>query len=130
MHEHVEPAVRLGQLIRQTRQSKNLSLRRLSAMSGIPYRTIDRVEHGEIARPRPDLLTSLAKTLSIPLADLYAIVHYSSPHDLPAFEPYMRARYQDFSPSAIAELTRYFENLANRDGVRMDGPPNGEDESQ
>lgn len=130
MLQQAESAARLGQLIQQTRQSKQLSLRRLGSMSGVPYRTIDRIERGEIARPRPDVLTALARALVIPIADVYAIVHYSAPHDLPSFAPYLRVRYRDLSPSAIDELTRYFERLADRDGVRLDGPPNGEDEKR
>lgn len=130
MQQHAEPAVRLGQLIRQTRQSKKLSLRRLSSMSGIPRSTIDRIEQGAIARPRPDVLTALGRVLLIPVADLYATVHYSAPHDLPSFAPYLRVRYRDLQPEAIDELTQYFETLAEREGIRLDGPPNGEDEAR
>jgi transcriptional regulator with XRE-family HTH domain len=128
--QQAESALRLGQLIQQTRHTKNLSLRRLASMSGVPYSTILRLERGEIARPRPDMLTAIAGVLLIPIADIYAIVNYSAPHDLPSFAPYLRVRYQDLSPGAIDELTSYFENLAARDGVRLDGPDHGEDENQ
>lgn len=130
MQKHVESAARLGQLIQQTRHTRQLSLRQLSSMSGIPRNTINRIEQGAIARPRPDMLTAVAKALMIPIADVYAIVSYSAPHDLPAFAPYLRARYRDLSPSAIEDLTHYFEDLAAREGVRLDGPPNGEDENR
>lgn len=130
MQRNAEAATRLGQLIQQARQSRKLSLRQLSSMSGIPRSTIDRIERGEIARPRPDILTSLAHTLSVPVSDLYAIVQYSSPHDLPSFAPYLRARYGDLSAEGIAELTRYFQSLAKRDGIRLDGPANSEDETK
>jgi len=130
MQQHAEPAARLGQLIKQTRQSKHLSLRRLGSMSGIPHSTIVRIERGEIARPRPDVLTALARTLLIPIADVYAMVHYSAPHDLPSFAPYLRARYSDLPARAIEELSHYFENLASREGVRLDGPPDHEDETR
>jgi len=99
-------------------------------MVGISYRTIDRIERGEVARPRPDVLTTLARVLMIPIADLYATVNYSTPHDLPALAPYLRARYRDLSPEAIEELTGYFERLAAREGVRLDGPANKEDEKR
>lgn len=99
-------------------------------MSGIPRSTIDRIERGEIARPRPDVLTAVAKALMIPIADVYATVHYSAPHDLPSFAPYLRVRYGDLPADAINELTWYFEQLAAREGVRLDGPPNGEDEAR
>ncbi|HTL42094.1 MAG TPA: helix-turn-helix transcriptional regulator [Pseudolysinimonas sp.] len=128
--QQAESAARLGQLIQQTRQSKHLSLRRLGSMCGIPYRTIDRIERGEIARPRPDVLTALARALMIPTADVYAIVHYSAPHDLPSFAPYLRARYSDLPSSAIEELVDYFDSLAHREGVRLDGPANHEDEKR
>jgi transcriptional regulator with XRE-family HTH domain len=130
MQKQAEPAARLGLLIQQTRQSQRLSLRRLGSMSGIPHSTIVRIERGEIARPRPDMLTALAKTLTIPIADLYAMVQYSAPHDLPSFAPYLRARYSDLPAQAIEELSRYFQHLASREGVSLEGPPNHEDENR
>lgn len=123
-------AQRLGHLIQKTRHTRKLSLRQLSTMAGIPRSTIERLEKGEIARPRPDLLSSLAHSLAIPIADLYAVVSYSAPHDLPSFAPYMRARYGDLPPAALDELTRFFEALAAREGVRLEGPSNHEDEDR
>ena len=130
MQKHVESAARLGQLIQQTRHTRKLSVRQLSSMSGIPKSTIIRIEHGEIARPRPDFLAAMAKALMIPIAEIYATVHYPAPRDLPSFAPYLRVRYSDLPDEAIEELTRYFEELAAREGVRLDGPPNGEDEAR
>jgi len=127
---HAEPAARLGQLIQQTRQSRNLSLRRLSSMSGVAHTTILKIERGGIARPRPDVLTALAQALEIPIADLFVIVSYSSPHDLPSFAPYLRARYRDLPPETINDLVAYFENLTAQEGIRLDGPPNKEDEQR
>lgn len=125
-----QQAQRLGHLIQETRHSRKLSLRQLSSAAGIPRSTIERIEHGEIARPRPDLLSSLAEALTIPVADLYAIVNYTAPHDLPSFAPYLRARYGDLPSAAVDELTHYFERLATREGIRLDGPANREDENR
>lgn len=130
MHKHAESATRLGHLIQQARHTRKLSLRQLSSMSGIPRNTIYRIEHGATARPRPDVLTAVANVLMIPIEDIYAIVSYPAPHDLPTFAPYLRARYSDLPIEAIEELTRYFEDLAKREGVRLDGPPNHEDENR
>ena len=50
--------------------------------------------------------------------------------ELPSYAPYLRARYGDLSDQAIDDLTAYFEDLASREGVRLDGPQNGEDEAR
>jgi len=131
MRSHAVPASRLGLLIQTTRQSKKLSLRSLASRCGIPFRTLAHIEHGDIARPRVDVLTAIATALNIPLADIYAAANIAIPGaELPAFPAYLRARYHDLPPAAVDELSRYFSTIARREGIHLDGPPAGTDENR
>jgi transcriptional regulator with XRE-family HTH domain len=126
--EHAEPAQRLGQFIHETRIKKQLSGRKLAELSGVANNTIWRLERGEITQPRPEVLISIGRTLSIPVADLYALANYPSPHALPSFVPYLRARYQELTPEQVAQLEGYFRALAEQSNICLEGPAPGEDE--
>lgn len=112
---------RLARLLQKARLTLHLSQRSLSSMSGVPQTTIIRLEHGEVARPRPDVLSALASALALPLADVYAALDYEAPVELPSFAPYLRQRYGLLSSDAIEELSLFFENLARREGILEDG---------
>jgi hypothetical protein len=67
--------------------------------------------------------------LDLPVEDLYSLANYPSVQALPSFAPYLHARYQGLSPDAISELERYFTDLAKREGITLDGPAPGQDET-
>ncbi|GAA0993384.1 helix-turn-helix domain-containing protein [Subtercola frigoramans] len=125
---NAETAQHLGEYLQKARHTTGLTIRQLSELSGVPRTTIGKIERGGTARPRPDLLTAVGTALNVPIADLYALANYPAPHNLPSFAPYLRARYHDLSPSTVEELEHYFVKLAQRDGVSLTGPQNGEDE--
>jgi transcriptional regulator with XRE-family HTH domain len=64
------PKTQFGDMLRRARSDKGLSLRELSAQSGIEFSRLSRMEHG--TRPAPGLpqLRRLAELLSLDLADL------------------------------------------------------------
>lgn len=128
MNNAEEPTTKLGEFIRQKRIEKDLSIRKLAELSGVVNNTIWRIEHGEIVQPRPEILTAIARSLSIPAADLYALVDYPSLTKLPSFGAYLRARYQELTPSQVAQLEGYFAAIAQQSGINLDGPEPGEDE--
>jgi len=121
--------LRLGPRVKTARVRKGLSLRQASGLSSVPHGTIERIEQEKVLRPRPDILHALGIALDIPVSDLYALANYPSATALPSFAPYLRARYQGLSPNAITELEIYFTSLAEREGITLDGPIAGEDET-
>lgn len=116
----------LGQLLRHRRDALGLSLRQVGDRVGTTDTTVMRIESGEIASPRGDILRALAEALELPLADLFATAGYAVPRELPSFRPYLRAKYHDLPPEALAELENTFAGIAKRYGTS--GPAPGEDE--
>lgn len=129
-HSNTCPVQNLGPVVKRARTDKGLSIRRLSERSNVPRTTIERIEQEKLTRPRPDILATLGRTLDIPIADLYALVGYPAPHELPSLGPYLRARYHGLSPQAVAEIDIYFRTLAEREGIILDDPQGGEDETR
>lgn len=119
-------AVTLGQLVRDNREKLGLSLRQLGQRIGTTDTTVMRIESGEIANPRGDVLRALAEALDLTSADLFASAGYAVPTELPSFRPYLRAKYHELPPEALAELDRTFADIAKKYGT--DGPRDGEDE--
>ena len=116
----------LGMLIRAQREALGFSQHKLARLAGTPNTQIMRIESGFIVQPRSKLLQTLAAVLGIPAADLFAAAGYGIPSELPSFRPYLRAKYQNLPPEALAELHRTFAALAEKYGT--EGPAPGEDE--
>lgn len=57
------PMTELGKEVRKARKAKGLSLQRLAALAGRPYRTVQAVEVGDIRRPSEDVLRPIAEAL-------------------------------------------------------------------
>ena len=123
-----QQARRLGKFLKQHRVALGLSTRALAAQCGVDMATIVRLEQGAFAEPRPETLRVVARALDLNLADVYALADYVRPTELPAFSPYLRAKYRKLPAVAIAELERYFDKLAARYGIDPTGPAPGEDE--
>src|SRR6476661_8009512 len=118
----------LSVLIRTRRTRMRLSLYRAAKLMNISHSSLFRIEEGEVIQPTPQALTSIAKVLCIPLADLFAAAGYVTPAELPSVRPYFRARYSDLPEAAVRDLERYAESLAKKHGVSLNGPAHGEDE--
>ena len=104
---------RLGGLIRNRREILGLSARKLEDISGLDHSYISKLEKGTYQSVSPDKLTTLAKSLGLNAADLFALAGYQLPDSLPSFGPYLRARYGEELPEgARAALTELFDTLS------------------
>lgn len=120
--------LKLAEYIGTKRTERKLSLRQLAAQSGLARNTIFKLEHGMIAQPRPDVLIALGRALAVPAADMFALMKYPAPDQLPSFGVYLRARYHELSPKQVAQLEGYFAALAEQSNIDLHGPQPGEDE--
>ena len=112
----------LGDLIRRTREAHGLSQAELARLSGVGRTTIIRIEQAEIESPDPHKLQLLARHLDLGVEDLFAFADYATPGGLPAFGPYLRARYgDDLSDEARARLEEYFEMVQEKFGEEQRG---------
>ena len=105
----------LGRTIAQARQAQQLTAYEVARRTGIVHRaTVQRIESGEITRPRPETLQRLAEVLDLPLDDLLVLAGYVQAQELPDFEPYLRARHGDLPEEAISQLVGHFELIADK----------------
>jgi transcriptional regulator with XRE-family HTH domain len=124
-----EQSRRLGTWLRQRRHEVGLSTIQLAKRVNTTDATITRIEQGAFAAPDPHKLSRIAEALDLSLADVYAMAGYAVPDDLPSFQPYLRRKYRGLPPKAVAELERYFGELAARYGIDPAGPAPGQDET-
>jgi transcriptional regulator with XRE-family HTH domain len=106
-------AKQLGQVLRQTREDRELTLRELAERAGVAPATILRLEDGTTKTPRGAVLERLAPHLGLRVADLYALAGIS----MPALAPYMRVRY-GLPEDAVSELESHIEELRQRYGIK------------
>ena len=79
-HDQVLDAV--GQRLRSLRQERQLSLARLSAMTGISTSTLSRLESGG-RKPTLELLLALSRVFQVPLDDLVGVPAAGDPRIRP-----------------------------------------------
>ncbi len=110
-----EPKHGLGTTIRTARQAKGLTAYEVAARTAVVHRaTIQRIENGEITRPRPETLQRIGHVLDLEIDDLLSLAGYVSPADLPGFEPYLRAKHGDLPEAALQQLIGHFELIADK----------------
>ncbi len=119
----------LGQLIRSRREQLGWSIRRLAREANLEFTTVKRIEDGSFKAPKPDKLAAIAKSLNLPLADIFTTVDYAVPDELPSFKPYLRTKYRTLPAEDVEAIERYARRLAKKHGIALDGPAPGEDES-
>ncbi len=117
-----EPARQLGIEIKRKRDVRKMSLGQLSRTTAVPKSTLVRLERGLIARPRLDLVATIAVALNVAPAELFALLGCQIESSLP-LTAYLHARYHHLSPQAIAEMQTYLELVAERDGIDLHDPP-------
>jgi transcriptional regulator with XRE-family HTH domain len=125
-----KPTAALGQYIKEQRTAQRLSANAFSTLARIPRSSLQRIELGEIQRPRPDVLQRIANALRVPVTELFQHIGYSAEATLPPYRSYLEARYMKLSPAAIDELEIYFQSVAEREGVRYDQPPREPEDMQ
>lgn len=115
-------AQQLGALIKKEREAKGLSIRGLAAAVGIDPSAVLHFERGSVGSPDPKKLLRIARTLEIPVEDLYALAGYTAPEGLPEFVPYLRAKYDVELPDRAAkEVEEYVAQLKERYGGKKGG---------
>jgi transcriptional regulator with XRE-family HTH domain len=100
----------LGRLFKQARRSKKLSLRALDELSGVTYRWLARLEHGQMKAPPPSKLTKVADVLDIPPERIDRITRGQVSRDLPPIRTYFRTKYQ-LTPQEIRQIEELFDQI-------------------
>ncbi len=116
----------LANLLVSRRQAKGMSIRGVASLAGVDAATVLSLEQGRIQQPKAEKLRAVGGALGIPAAELYAVVGWLPPAELPAFRPYLRSKYRDLPPEAVTEIEAVFDRLARDYGLQ--GPKDGEDE--
>jgi transcriptional regulator with XRE-family HTH domain len=98
-----------GALMKKKREALGLSQAQLAVEIGVSRPYVSKLERGAYARPSPVLLMRIAKRLSIPLADLYAVTGCLLPDELPDYEAYLRAKHLSWPDAVIQELVDFQE---------------------
>lgn len=111
----------LGEYVRARRLSLRLGYQDVADRSGLHYSYWNKLENGHYGQPAPKYLRIIAKTLKAPLEDLMALAGYDNPERLPAFTPYLRAKFE-LPPEAIADMERYFDLLRSHYDIPADQP--------
>jgi transcriptional regulator with XRE-family HTH domain len=107
----------LGEVLRHLREQAGLSVRALSAASGVDIANISRTERGE-ATPKRDSLLRLAKALNVDPADLLTLAGYATGEALPSFTPYLRTKYGHLPAAKRRELSEFFERIEAEYGTK------------
>jgi transcriptional regulator with XRE-family HTH domain len=115
--ESTDPIKQLGKLLKDRRIAAGLSTRSLAIKAGVDDSTIVRLEQGARNTPRPDVLTKLATSLHLSLADLFSLAGYSVPKELPSLPAYLRIKYRHLPQPARDELVTYMRHLYDRYGL-------------
>src|SRR5215211_1558284 len=103
-----DEARHLADLLREKRLAAGLTAREVARRAGVDSGTVSRIELGQIASPRPDNLRAIGEVLGIPAADLFAATDWLPRRDLPSFRPYLRSKYRELPPEAVAEIAAVF----------------------
>ena len=117
----------LGRLLRDRREVMGLSLREVAEKANVSDTSVMRIEQGQFAKPKPELLARLADTLDLSLGELYDLAGYPVPA-LPSMPVYLRTKYRDMPAPLRKELNDYFEKLKDKHGFNGKWPKDGEDE--
>jgi DNA-binding Xre family transcriptional regulator len=116
----------LIELVKQRREAKGLSARKLADIAGLHHSFLSKLEAGAYEHLSADSLMALSKALDLPPADLFSLAGYRLPESLPSFGPYLRTRYgQELSQADLSALTHLFDALR----ARGDGPDEVDDEA-
>lgn len=98
----------------QRRAELGLSIKQLADRVGIAKSTLHQWESGENL-PSAGRLSKLADALEMSYEDFLAAAGFGSPDGLPAFAPYMRAKY-GLKGKALKEAEEFFRDLESRHG--------------
>jgi transcriptional regulator with XRE-family HTH domain len=120
---------RIGRTLSDARERLGLSAAEVARRAGMPTSTVTRIESAQFATPQPDSLKAIADVVGVDVADLFVTADWLPKGGLPTFTPYLRAKYGDLPPEALADLEKSFARIAERYGYDAAGPSPGEDET-
>lgn len=109
--------IRLGEVVRNARIDLGISIRQLARAVGVHHSSIARLEAGNHQEPKPPRLQRLSRVLEIDERDLFALAGLEAFETLPAFTPYLRAKY-DMSDQAARALEDHFNYIRDRHDVK------------
>lgn len=119
-----EERKQLAEALRVARARKDLTAREVARRAGVDVGTVRLLEREKITQPRIDSVRAIAEVLGIPLADLYAMLHWLPAKELPTLRPYMRAKYGELSDDDLARVEAFVAELTQQHA----GPRDHEDE--
>ena len=125
-----EQTVQLISLLAKRREEADLSVNEVARRADVDPGTVWRIEQGMIPTPKAESLKAIGKVLGIRSIDLFAIVGWIPSGELPAFGPYLRAKYHQLPDEARHEIEAHFTAVADKYGLSFDpnyGPLDGED---
>lgn len=125
-HEQVH---QFGGYLKQLREERKLSIRGLARKAELDSGALTRLESGKRA-PAPRTLKALSAALEVPLADLFTMAGFTTPHDLPTVSTYFHARYGHLPDDVLAAMNDYCERIISEHGFDPDGPVALEDETK
>ena len=99
------------------RKERELSMAQLAEAVGVAKSNVHYWESGE-GLPKATVLEPLAQALGVSYEDLFALAGYAHPEGLPAFRPYLRAKYGALPDDALAEAEAFFDELTERYGEK------------
>jgi transcriptional regulator with XRE-family HTH domain len=98
----------------QRRAELGLSIKQLADRVGIAKSTLHQWESGT-SLPGAGRLSKLSDALEMSYEDFVSAAGFGSPVGLPAFTPYMRAKY-GLKGKALKEAEEFFRDLESRQG--------------
>ena len=115
--------VQLGEVIKRGREALRLSIRQLAETVDVHHSFLSRLESGDYQTAKPAFLQRLSKVLEIDERDLFSLAGLDAPEGLPAFTPYLRAKYE-MSDEAAKALQEYFTYVTDKYDVHeKEHPP-------
>jgi transcriptional regulator with XRE-family HTH domain len=120
-----DQTVQLINLLSKKREESALSVAEVARRAHLDVGAVWRIEQGMIASPRAESLIAIGGVLGIPSIDLFTIVGWLTPDELPSLRIYLRTKYRDLSDKAVADVERNVTAVVEQDlssSVKPAGP--------
>ena len=106
----------LGVYVREKRQEKKLSIRKLAELAGISHTEIKRIEDGTRKQPSPQVVRSIASALGVPYEELMIAAGYIDGGQGAATGTTTAglSDTSDLSDEELAEVNRYIEFIRSK----------------
>ena len=105
---------KLGEIIYKAREAIGMPTRELAERIGLNRSTLNRLQIGKIAQPRPALLARIAEELQINVGELYALAGYQTEDQLPDLSGWLNIRHRSLPDEAVEALQSHLDDLVNK----------------